>query len=133
MAGKALGMTGSMMGPMAAGDMTDMSQEDLNQGRNWMARNAPTLALGPGMSQAYDMAQVPEPSPMRSVVQEQERPMPNAEALEIPADIPPNAAQQAEMQAQAFAPNVQGRLDRMIKLGARPEQIAQFMNMAAAR
>jgi hypothetical protein len=59
--------------------------------------------------------------------------MPNAEALEIPADIPPNAAQQAEMQAQAFAPNVQGRLDRMIKLGARPEQIAQFLNMAAAR
>lgn len=47
---------------------------------------------------------VPEPSPIRSVTREQNSgPLMQASALEIPGDIPPNAARDAEMNAMARA------------------------------
>lgn len=143
MAGRALSMGGSMMGPMAAGDMTDITAEEAAQGREMIAsvpgkiRSALGSAMTPGNAAPsdYQGSVYPEAAPMPSpepAPPPRQNPMMQASALEVPSDIPENAAMEAEMAAR-FTPNVQGRLDRMIKFGANPHQIAAFLNQSAAR
>jgi hypothetical protein len=95
-------MFGEAMAPQMVDAMTDYSQEDVNAGRNWMARNTPGVsrAVGGYPREALDMAQVPEPSPTRSVTRGQNSgPMMQASALQIPGNIPPNAARDADIAA----------------------------------
>lgn len=74
---------------------------------------------------------------MDSAAQAQRMPLPTASGLQIPENMPapredggdPFAGQQ-EAAAQGFQPNIQARLDRMIRLGAPPEAISQFLNSA---
>jgi hypothetical protein len=67
--GGAIGAASSMMAPATIDGMTDYSDDELAQGRNWAARNLPESLQFGAVDEARQMAQVPEPSPMR---QEQE-------------------------------------------------------------
>jgi hypothetical protein len=144
-AGKAIGMGSSMLGPMMAGDMTDMSADEAAQARQQIAavpgqlRSALSSAMTPGNATPEETqgAMYPEAVPPQAAAPQpapppQQNPMMSASALQIPENIPPDAAQQAEI-AAAFSPNVEGRLRRMVSLGAPPEAIAQFLNQATAR
>lgn len=66
-AGAALGMAGGAMTPFAAADTSDMmTQDDINVGRNWLARNIPASRyVSQDMANAYGMAQVPSQNPER--------------------------------------------------------------------
>lgn len=61
--GRAIGGAAAALAPMAASDMTDYSPEELAMARNWVVRNAPALAIGPAMEDAYVAATVPERRP----------------------------------------------------------------------
>src|SRR4030067_375896 len=62
--------------------------------------------------------------------QTQRMPMMRASALEIPADISPDAAARADAEAASASlhPRVQARLNRMLGGGASNEEGAQFLN-----
>ena len=62
--------------------------------------------------------------------QAQRMPMMRASALEIPADISPDAAARADAEAASASlhPRVQARLNRMLGGGASNEEVAQFLN-----
>lgn len=107
--GKAVGAGFSMANPvMMATAMDDGYQfgpEEIargqaaeNQTMNTLARNLPAAITSriPGLSDAAAMSQVPEPSPVPRTERLQ-----NAGALAIPDNIPPNAARDADMAAQA--------------------------------
>ncbi len=54
------------MAPSMVDAMTDYSPEELNQGRNWMARNLPSALQFGAIKQAADMSQVPERRPVEA-------------------------------------------------------------------
>ena len=105
------------LAPYAISDMTDnfanggkgFTPEEIqasqNQTFNTTARNTPSFLDTSAVRSARDMAQVPEPSPVRSVLTghaaEMNGPLASANALQIPEDIPPNAARDAEAAASA--------------------------------
>jgi len=95
----------SMLAPYTAADAYDPSPGELNRDRNDAARNLPSFLRAGGVESAYQMAQVPEPSPVRSVLTghaaQLAGPLASANALQIPGDIPPNAARDAEAAASA--------------------------------
>lgn len=66
--GGAAGAAGTMIAPATIDSLTDYSDEDLAQGRNWLARNTPEALQFGAVSTAREMAQVPEPSPMRGQI-----------------------------------------------------------------
>lgn len=107
LAGKALSAASPMSGLMSVSDMTDMTPHEINQGRNFIARNAPALVIGPEMNKAYDMAQTPQQAPEK--------------------------LSEGPRADNGFHPAIQSRLERMVQLGAPPEAIASFLNQAAAR
>lgn len=104
---KAVGSGMSMMMPSMAADMTDASPEDLNMARNQMARTLPSMLRGGAVEDAYQMAQVPERSPVNAG---------------------PRVAQEAP--EGSFSPQINGRVARMLQMGATPEQVAAFLNSA---
>jgi hypothetical protein len=61
--------------------MTDYAPEDINMGRNWLARNLPESVQFGAVDQARQMAQVPERNPMSQPI---DPAMPNASALQVP-------------------------------------------------
>jgi hypothetical protein len=61
--------------------MTDYAPEDINTGRNWLARNLPESVQFGAVDQARQMAQVPERNPMSRPI---DPAMPNASALQVP-------------------------------------------------
>jgi hypothetical protein len=61
--------------------MTDYAPEDINMGRNWLARNLPESVQFGAVDQARQMAQVPERNPMSRPI---DPAMPNASALQVP-------------------------------------------------
>jgi hypothetical protein len=60
-----VGGMGEAMTPLAIDAMTDYSPDELAQGRNYLARTLPAWARGGAVEDAYQMATVPEPNPMR--------------------------------------------------------------------
>lgn len=117
-AGGGLGM--NMLAPFAASDMTDTFanygkgftpeeiQASQNRTLNTTARNTPAwMDTGP-VRQAREMSQVPEPSPVRSVLSgytaQLNGPLMRASALQVPENIPPNAAQEADAAAAGPSP-----------------------------
>lgn len=56
-------IVGGAVAPSVISDMTD--QFAAPEARNWAARNFPSWARGGAVENAYQMAQVPEPSPVR--------------------------------------------------------------------
>lgn len=142
MAGKAIGSGFSMMNPMMLSDMMD-SEHQFGPEENARAQAAQDRTVGalrsmvtPGNAtpQETQGSVYPEavPSAPPGPPQAAPQPMMRAAALQMPENVPPDAALQAEQEAQ-FHPAVQGRLQRMIALGAPPEAIAQFLNAAVAR
>lgn len=61
----ALGVAGSMMGPMMAADAYDPDAEKLAMDRNQAARTFPSFLRGGAVEDAYQMAQVPERNPQQ--------------------------------------------------------------------
>jgi hypothetical protein len=153
----ALGAGGTMMMPMAAADASDafnltpdQIDADAHKAAQIMPEWARRLYSGLGLPQvenAYQMAQVPargdrsdEAMIARAQAEQAEAmPMTSAAALEVPQGIPapnPDGAPtygDAMVNAggeQPYSPYVAGRLSRMQKYGATPEQIARFLNQA---
>ncbi len=126
--GKAGNMAGPMMAPQAASDMTDIPQDDLNSMRNAAVRNLPSwlTQMSPGLSQAADMSQVPEPSPMRPAPGNQNYPLSSGQ---MPMEAPPQAAQQPQAAPQEFA-----SLDDLAAAAeADPELAAMIQQLVEAR
>jgi len=88
----AAGAGSGLLAPYAAADAYDPSQEDLNRDRNVAARNLPSMLRGGAIEDAYQMAQVPEASPTRSVLSDytakRAGPLSSASALQVPEGIP---------------------------------------------
>jgi hypothetical protein len=135
--------TGEGMAPSAIDAMTSYSPEDLQTANNWMAQNLPRQIMPGPARQIHDMAQVPPRGDQAEIAQAQrmqaeQMPMASASALEIPSGIPapredgsdPYAGAQGAVAPQGFPGNIQARLDRMIRLGAPPEAVANFLNQA---
>jgi hypothetical protein len=133
--GAAIGMMGDASAPGLIDAMTDYSPDDIAQGRNAIVRNVPAARhLGGGFAQAYEDAQLPSrgdrsEEAMLARAQDEQRqrmPMEAASSLQIPEGIPaPNADG-----SSPYGQNIQGRVSRMIQLGATPEQISAFLNQA---
>ncbi len=89
---RAVGAGSGLLAPYAAADAYDPSPGELNRDRNVAARNLPSMLRGGGIEDAYQMAQVPEKSPTRSVLSgytaQKAGPLPGASALQIPEGIP---------------------------------------------
>lgn len=66
--GGALGTAGEAMAPVTIDAMTDYSPDELAQGRNMLARNLPSFLRAGAVEDAYQMAQVPERSPVRNQI-----------------------------------------------------------------
>lgn len=81
-AGTALSAGAPLLGPMAAGDITEQSQERLNMDRNIAARYLPSFMRAGRVEEAYQMAQVPE----RNMGKADE--FATSRGLEIPEGIP---------------------------------------------
>jgi hypothetical protein len=142
MVGGALGTGGAMATPFAAADAYDPTPTRLLQDRVQTGELARKLmpdsmasAVSPApIEQAYQMAQIPERGDRSDAAmlaraqgdQTEAMPMPSASALEIPQGIPaPNPDG-----SSPYPVPVMGRLSRMQKHGATPEQIAHFLNQA---
>jgi len=157
MASKALATGGAAMSPMAIVDASDafnLTPEQLDADAHKASQVMPAWArklysaVGfPEVENAYQMQQLPERGDRSDeamiardrVAQQDTMPLPQAEALTIPEGIPapnPDGSSpfpedyRSEAPAAPFSPNVMGRLSRMQKLGASPEQIASFLNQA---
>jgi len=158
--GGALATGGTMMTPMAAADAYDPTPTQLLKDRvrgaellRMVLPESLAARLGGAMEDAYQMAQVPvrgdrSPAAYRARDEAdiaadrealaQEMPLPQAEALTIPEGIPapnPDGSSPFPEDATAanpapYSPFVMGRLSRMQKFGASPEQIAHFLNQA---
>lgn len=142
--GGALSSAGTMMTPMAAADASDafnLTPDQLDADAHKAAQVMPAWArtlyssLGfPQVEDAYQMAQLPERGDRSDEAmiaraqaeQAEAMPMPSASSLEIPQGIP---APNPDGSSPYPAP-VMGRLSRMQKHGATPEQIAHFLNQA---
>ncbi len=126
-----IGMAGDAIAPTTIDSMTDYSPDELAQGRNFLARNLPEAMQIGAVDQARQMAQVPQRGPQAQMAQDQRMqaeamPMQSAQALQIPEGIPaPNPDG-----SSPYGNDVTNRINRMIKLGAPPEAIAQFLNNA---
>lgn len=133
--GAAIGMMGDASAPGLIDAMTDYSPDDIARGRNAVVRNVPAARhLGGGFAQAYEDAQLPsrgdrseEAMQARAQDEQQQRmPMAAASSLQIPEGIPaPNADG-----SSPYGQNIQGRVTRMLQLGATPEQVSAFLNQA---
>jgi hypothetical protein len=92
MMGRAAGTGMSMLAPFAAADMYDPTPEELSRDRNAVARKFPRFLHGGAVEDAYQMAQTPEPSPVRSQLSgfaaERAGPLSSASALQVPEGIP---------------------------------------------
>jgi hypothetical protein len=118
--------------------MTNYSPDELAQGRNFLARNLPQAMQFGEVAKARDMAQVPSPGARddASMIarardsQAQDMPLPSAAALRVPADIPAPDPSGAPPGPPSYGPNIDGRLKRMISLGAPPQAIVDFLNQA---
>ena len=125
--GGALATGGAAMSPAAIVDASDafnLSPEQLDADAHKAAQIMPGWArslyasLGfPEVENAYQMAQVPERG-------ERAGPMSQPPAPAAPMTPMP------EGEAAPYSPMVMGRLSRMQKFGASPEQIAHFLNQA---
>lgn len=98
--GAAMAMPGEMIG-----GMTDQFASP--EARNIAARYLPEALQFGAVDEAREMATVPPPSP---------------------ANSGPRSSRLSE--GAPFAPNIQGRLQRMISTGASPDQVAAFLNQA---
>jgi hypothetical protein len=67
MAGPAMGAAGGAMAPGMIDGMTDYSPDEIAMAQNWLARNVPPARFG-AVGDAYEMAQTPEPSPLRKAL-----------------------------------------------------------------
>jgi hypothetical protein len=89
---RAAGVGSGLLAPYAAADAYDPSPEELNRDRNVAARNLPSMLRGGAIEDAYQMAQVPEASPTRSVLSDytakRAGPLSSASALQVPEGIP---------------------------------------------
>lgn len=130
-AGRALGAgLGATAAPQIADAATDFQPGEMDQARNWAARNLPAAATDymPATRDAREMAQVPEPSP----VARPER-LQNAAALEIPGNIPPNAARDAEAaaaappQANGGMPDMDTQIQILQQHGVDPDLIRAYI------
>lgn len=108
---RALGGSAPGMLPEMISSMTDYPQEDLNRGRNWMARNLPEALQVGAVSEAREMATVPEKNPAR---------------------VYGNAYRPGGGKAPQvnFPPKLMSRLERMRSQGANDDQIASWLNRA---
>jgi hypothetical protein len=126
-----LGMVGEAMAPASIDAMTDYSDADLAQGRNMLARTLPQALQGGAVDQARQMATVPERGPQAQMAQDQRlqaeaMPMQSAQALQIPEGIPAPNPDGSSPYGEAIA----NRINRMVRLGAPPEAIANLLNQA---
>lgn len=108
---RALGGSAPGMLPEMISSMTDYPQEDLNRGRNWMARNLPEALQVGAVSEAREMATVPEKNPARVYG--------NA--------YRPGGGKTPQVN---FPPKLMSRLERMRSQGANDDQIASWLNRA---
>jgi peptidoglycan hydrolase-like protein with peptidoglycan-binding domain len=145
--------TGEAMTPLAitsASDAFNLTPDELDADAHKAAQVMPSWARSaysavgfPEVENAYQMAQAPARSDNAELAQAQrmqaERmPMASAQSLQIPEGIQapredgsdPFAGSQEAAAPQGFGGNIQARLDRMIRLGAPPEAISQFLNSA---
>jgi hypothetical protein len=130
-ANSAMAGTGMALGPMSVSDMTDYSPDEMAQGRNFLARNLPQALQFGAVSKAREMATVPAPGARDDASMmardqaalEERMPMASASALELPQE----PAQEA---ASPYPPQITWRLQYMIKNGAPPAAIANFLNQA---
>jgi hypothetical protein len=126
-----LTMAGEAMAPVSIDAMTDYSPDDLAQGRNTLARTLPQALQFGAVDQARQMATVPERGPQAQMAQDQRlqaeaMPMQSAQALQIPEGIPaPNPDG-----SSPYGEDIANRINRMVRLGAPPEAIANLLNQA---
>jgi hypothetical protein len=126
-----LSMVGEAMAPASIDAMTDYSPDDLAQGRNTLARTLPQALQGGAVDQARQMATVPERGPQAQMAQDQRlqaeaMPMAAAQSLQIPEGIPAPNPDGSSPYGEAIA----NRINRMVRLGAPPEAIANLLNQA---
>jgi hypothetical protein len=132
--GAALGMMSEASAPGLIDAMTDPTQDEMNTAANWQIRNLPQAMLSPAVRQTAEMGQVPprgdrsdEAMLARAQDEQQQRmPMAAASSLQIPEGIP---APQADG-SSPYGENIANRINRMVKLGAPPEAIANLLNQA---
>ncbi len=112
--------------PLAMRGAQDIASISRAPGR---LRDALSQAMNAGPEQGGSTMMGFEPPQEAPPPRPAPQPMMRASALEVPSDIPPNAAADAEMEAR-FNPGIENRLKRMIALGAPPEAVASFLNQA---
>ncbi len=124
MASNALSIAGGATMPFAVSDMTDVFanggkgftpeeiQASENSTLNTTARNTPSWMDTGAVRNAREMAQVPEPNALARAGKANSGPLMQAAALQIPDNIPPDAAQQAD---------IAGGMNPLAQAGAQPD------------